>query len=302
MKRRVVLVLMIMLMIAVPLTAGGVKESPIEHESDTVYVDSYQRVVRIPAEVTRVVSLGPNITEAIFALGLGDNLVGRTDYCDYPAAVFDIASVGTITDPNIEMIIELDPDLVIGSIHTEKETLDRLEDAGITTVGIYTEENFAGVYHTISDLGKILRVEEEADRIVTEMQDTISYIEETVKGAEAPSVYYVVGFGEWGDFTAGGDTFINDIITLAGGKNIAEDVSGWSYSLEKIIENDPDIIICSEYWGTPEMFASTPSYEDLRAVTEGNLYPIDNNMIDRQGVRNAAGALVLAKIFHPELF
>ncbi len=303
MKKNLLLVLALITMIATPVLANGVSESTtIEHDSDTVFVDSFQRFVRIPADISRIVSLGPNITEAVFALGLGDNLVGRTDYCDYPVDVFEIATVGSISDPNVESIIELEPDLVIGSTHTKKGTLDRIEDAGITTVGIYSDNSMKGVYETIADLGKILRVEETSDIWIAEMQATIAMITETIKDEPKPSVYYVVGFGEWGDFTAGGDTFINDIITIAGGKNIAEDVKGWSYSLEKIIEKDPDIIICSQYWGTPEMFESTSGYEDLRAVVEGNLNAIDNNMIDRQGVRNAEGALALAKIFHPDLF
>ncbi len=303
MKKKLLLILLLIMMVALPLFANGVSEStPIEHDSDTLYTDSFSRIVRVPADISRIVSLGPNITEAVFALGLGENLVGRTDYCDFPVEVFELTSVGSISDPNVETIIELDPDLVIGSTHTKKETLDRLEDAGITTVGIYSDNSMNGVYKTIADLGMILRVEDTATATITEMKDTINMITEKIEGADTPSVYYVVGFGEWGDFTAGGDTFIHDIITLAGGANIAADVKGWSYSLERIIENDPDIIICSQYWGTPEMFVSTPAYEDLRAVKEGHLYAIDNNMLDRQGVRNAQGALTLAKIFHPELF
>ncbi len=286
-----------------PVFAEGTIEShPITQEHAAVYVDSYQRAVTVPADIERVVSLGPNITEIIFALGKGDTLVGRTDYCDYPAETADIISVGTITEPNIETIIDTEPDLVIGSTHASKETLDRLEDAGITTVGIYTDESFGGVYRTITDVGMFLDAEEQAQKLVTEMQDTLSSVQEHISGAPEPTVYYVIGFGEWGDFTAGGDTFINDIIELAGGDNIAKDNTGWSYSLEQLIEQDPDIIVCSKYYGTPEAFSTTPGYKDLRAVKEGHLYPIDNNIIDRQGVRTAEGVLTLAKIFHPDRF
>jgi len=301
--KRFTAILFLLLTLVLPLTAQGITEvTPVSSDVSRIYVDSYDRAVEIPENVNRVVSLGPNITEIIFALGKGDTLVGRTDYCDYPEEVADIPSIGTLTDPNIETVIDLAPDLVIGSTHTPKEALDRIEDAGITTVGIYTDTTFEGTYKTILDTGIILGAAEEAQQIIDEMKATISDIKKTVADAPRPSVYYVVGFGEWGDFTAGGDTFINDIIEIAGGDNIAKDVTGWSYSLEKIIENDPDIIICSKYWGIPESFAATPGYKDLRAVREGHLYAFDNNLIDRQGVRNAEGARALAKIFHPDLF
>lgn len=294
---------LLLILLILPLFAQGAKEETvIEHDSDLVYIDSYYRAVRIPADVKRVISLGPNITEIIFALGKGDMLVGRTDFCDYPQEVFDIPSIGTLKDPNIESIIALEPDLVIGSTHTGKEVLDRIEEAGITTVGIYTDESIEGTYKNVRDAATFLGAPEAAEPVIEQMRQTFETVARGVEGRERPSVYYVVGFGEWGDFTAGGDTFINDLITLAGGENIAKDVSGWSYSLEQIIENDPDIILCSKYWGMTEQFAASPVYSQLRAVVEGNLYAIDNNRIDRQGVRNAEGTLEMARIFHPDAF
>ena len=149
-------------------------------------------------------------------------------------------------------------------------------------------------------MGLVLNCNEKTAECIKEMKDAVTEVQEKVAGLEAPSVYYVVGFGEYGDFTAGGDTFAGEILTIAGGDNIAKDNSGWSITLEEIIESDPDIIVLPTYY--EEDFKAAPHYCDLTAVKEGRVYAIDNNTIDRQGYRNAEGIRTLAEIFHPEAF
>ena len=134
------------------------------------------------------------------------------------------------------------------------------------------------------------------------MKTTVNSVINAVKGKEKPSVYYVIGFGEYGDFTAGGDTFIHQIITMAGGNNIASDIEGWSFSLEMIVDSDPDILVCSKFWDSKESILITNGYKDLKAVQNGSLFEIDNNMLDRQGPRLAEGLKALAKIIHPDAF
>jgi iron complex transport system substrate-binding protein len=125
-------------------------------------------------------------------------------------------------------------------------------------------------------------------------------VSDTVEGLSKPTVYYAVSYGEYGDYTAGGDTFVNKMISLAGGVNIAEDVSGWSYSLEKLVEQDPDIILVNQYM--LEDFLATPPYNELSAVLNGRVYGINSDLIEHQGYRNAEGVAVLAEIFYPEAF
>ncbi len=296
--------LMLLIVAMVPLAAQGAREVsvPAQEEPFAFVTDSYGREVVIPRQPQRIISLGPNITEMVFALGLGDSLIGRTDFCDYPEAVFSVASVGGIMDPSIERIIDLEPDLVISSAHVGRAVVNSLEQAGIPVVALYADENFEGVFFTIREVGRITGAQDASESIIREMEETFSMISERVSDVPKPRVYYVVGFGEWGDFTAGGDTYINQLIELAGGENIAAGISGWSYSVEKLVEEDPDIILISKFFSMKEQFASSPVYRDLRAVQAGDLYALDTNMIDRQGVRNAQGALSLARIFHPELF
>lgn len=264
--------------------------------------DSYGREVTIDKEPGRIISLAPNITEIVHGLGLMDRLVGRTDFCDYPVEVNDIASVGNIDDPSIEKIAELNPDLVIASSILKKESSEKIEELGITLIIFKDETSFEGVYQVIESVGKATNVQDNAAKVIEDMKQKVQDVAEKVSSKEKPLVYYVVGFGQYGDFTAGGDTFIGQMIEMAGGENAAGDVEGWRYSLEKIVEKDPDVLICSKYFDTKAGIEAANGYKDLSAVKEGKLFEIDNNMLDRQGPRLADGLVDLAKIIHPEAF
>jgi iron complex transport system substrate-binding protein len=286
------------------LTACGNTDNSQSTQSEAGYpieiTDSYGDVITLEAEPERVVSVAPNLTELMYKLDAGDKLVGRSDYCDYPEEVSEIESVGSLYTPDIEAIVALEPDLVIVSTHFDEENTKKLEELNIPVITLYEENNVEGVYDMITTLGTAINRNSEAASCVEEMQDTIKEVTDAVEGLDSPSVYYVVGFGEYGDYTAGGDTFIGGLIELAGGDNIAKDVSGWSITLEEIVEADPSIIVISE--DSKDAFMSDDNYADLTAVKEGNVYTIDTNLLDRQGYRNAEGVRALAEIFHPEVF
>ncbi|KHO39821.1 ABC transporter substrate-binding protein [Clostridium tetani] len=264
--------------------------------------DSFGREVTIEKEPSKVVSLGPNVTETIFALGKGKKVIGRTEYCDFPKEAEKINTIGTLQSPNIEKIVELKPDVVIASTHAKKENLDKLNQLGITTIALYGEEDFEGAYDVISSIGKVLNSNKEANAIVNNMKKKVNFVKEKVKEKDTPSVYYVIGFGKGGDFTPGKDTFLHKLITLAGAKNAGEDAVNWKYSLEKLIEKNPDIIICSKYFDAKKGLQGTTGYTDLKAVKNNKLFEIDNNMLDRQGPRLADGLEKLAKLIHPDAF
>lgn len=263
--------------------------------------DSNNDEVKIDKEPQKVISLGPNITETIFAIGAGDKLAGRTDYCDYPEEAKKVQAVGSLTDPSIEKIAEIKPDVVIASTHFKPEVEKKLKDIGVKVVVLYSEESFDGVYKTIDDMGKLLNRQDGADKVIKDMQSKVQMVQDKVKGLNKPSLYYVVGFGK-SQYTAGGDTFIGKIIEMAGAKNAADDVKGWSYSLEKLVEKNPDLLVCSKFNDAKKGIQSENGYKDLKAVKEGKLYELDNNLLDRQGPRLADGLLELAKIVHPEAF
>lgn len=264
--------------------------------------DSRGKETIIEKEPKKIVSVAPNITELVYVLGKGDELVGRTDYCDYPKEAKKVQSIGSLTDPNIEKIIELKPDIVIASTHFKEDVAKKLEDLGIKVVVLYNANDFNGVYDTITTLGQIINSQDKASNLVASMKNKIEAVKEKVKGKEAPKVYYVVGFGKDGDYTATGETFISEMLEIAGGTNIAKEASGWKYSLEKIIEKNPKYIIISKNFGMKGQFVSTAGYKELSAVKNNNVIEIDDNLLNRQGPRLAEGIETLAKILHPDLF
>lgn len=270
------------------LNAAGVDDTS-SSANNIVITDYFHREIRLDGPAMSVVSLSPGITETVFALGYGDRLIGRTTFCDYPPEVKMISEVGSLTEPNVEIIAALAPDIVIASTHFTEEALKRLENAGLNIAVLMGQESFQGVYDgVIRPVSALLGDPEAGERLVSNMEDTFQRARDKVRErTDKPRIYYVVDFGDGGDWTAGGDTFISEMIELAGGENIASDVKGWSYSLEALVDNDPDIILVPS-WAL-ESFPSAPIYSELRAVRNGHIFTIDENAIVRQGPRLAEG-------------
>lgn len=302
--KKATLVLMMIAVFAMGLISCGNSNMNSSKNESSVYpltlTDSYGGEVRLDKAPERIISIAPNMTELVYKLGAGDNLVGRTKYCDYPEEALNVESIGTLKTPDIEKIISLEPDLVLASTHFSEENAQKLENAGIKVLSLYEENNVDGVYTMIDTLGKALNKQSEADKTIEEMKSTINEVTEKVSKLEAPTVYYVVGFGDGGNYTAPENTFVGQLIKLAGGNNIVPASDSWSYSLEALIEADPEIIVVGK--GLKETFKSTPTYDNLTAVKNDKVYEIDNNLLDRQGYRNAEGVKKLAEIFHPEAF
>ena len=220
--------------------------------------------------------------------------MGRTDWCDYPSGVSTISSVGSLREPNAETILAMQPDLVIASTHAPLEKLQLLEDAGIPTLALYGPEEYNGVYQVIETMGKILGTD--ATELLEDMRGrTAEVLARAAKLTSKPRVYYVVGFGEGGDWTATGDTFIHQMLTMAGGENIAADASGWSFSLERLVAEEPDMIILNR--GLADSFKETPLYRELSAVKGGRVFEVDENTIVRQGPRLIDGLETLNALF-----
>jgi len=250
----------------------------------------------------RVVSISPAITETFAAVVGLDTLVGRTTYCDNPAEVASIDEIGSLYEPNLEKIISLNPDVVLLSAHTDPAVSQTLRDAGLNVVRIYGEDDINGGYSMVETIGDIMGVREKADSLVADMKARVAAVEAKIKDLPKKTVYYIVDAGEWGDYTATGETYVSAMIELAGGDNIAKDAQGWAFSLELIIERDPDVIITSQMGGHKALLPEMNGYKELTAVKEGNVVEIDTNPIDRMGVRFADGIEALARAIHPEAF
>lgn len=263
--------------------------------TDTV-TDDYGRTVVVPAAPQRVVSLSPAVTEIMFALGAGDLLVGRTDFCVYPDAAGDIPSIGGISNLNVERILSMQPDLIISGSMVGKKITDQFDQMGTPMVCVIEKPKFEALYDNIKAIGKLVGKEHEADSLIENLKlrmESLLAHGDSSQNTQLPSVYYVVGFGAGGNFTAGGNTFINDIIRMAGGRNIAEDIEGWSYSLEALVKEDPNFIIVRRE--DSAAFCGMKPYDRLSAVKNGHVIGIVSGTLDLQVPRNIDAVLYLRK-------
>ncbi len=256
----------------------------------TIYkeiTDTYGRKIVLTKKPERIISISPGITENIFALGEGGRLVGRSAYCLYPKEVEKIPDVGDMLQINTEKIISLQPDLIIIGSIISKDKVQFFSQMGIPVVAIKESSNFAGIYDNLKLLGFVLDKEAKAEEIISELKTGVKELQAKAKAkdtARKPTVYYVVGYGQGGEFTAGGNTYINDLIELSGGKNIAKDVTGWAFSRELLFERNPEyIFIRKEDF---ENFCKTAPYNTLQAVKEGRAFPIESSWVDVQTPRS----------------
>jgi iron complex transport system substrate-binding protein len=248
--------------------------------------DSYNREIKLDKAPEKIISLSPGITEMLFLLNAEDKLIGVSEYCNFPEETKQIKKLGGLQNINIETIISLQPDAVlIGSIIPKNE-VDKLEKSGISVIAIKEEKKLEGMLDALKILGQIVDNEYLADSLVLYYKGLLD--EYKTAGAKnispLPTIYYVVSFGAAGDFTAPKNTHINEIIELAGGKNIGDDLSTWNISREYLFEQNPDFIFVR----TEELphFVKTYPYTLLKAVQKNRVYPIESGWMDVISPRN----------------
>jgi iron complex transport system substrate-binding protein len=273
------------------------EKSKEKNEKIIEFTDYYNREVKLTLNPETIISLSPGITEILFDLGVGEKIIGRTKFCNYPPQALEIPSIGGITDASLEQIISLQPQIVITSSMVRKDMVESIEKAGINIICLPERSNVEGVFNTLEILGKIFSKEEIADSLINNMKEELNEIKTTYHNtSNKPSIYYVVGYGATGDFTAGKNTYINEIIELSGGKNIANKVSNWSYSKEELFSNQPDYIIVRQE--DLNDFINTSPYKDLKAVKEKKVLGINSSLIDCQTCRSILAIKEIASFIH----
>ena len=281
------------------LAAWGGREP--QRDRTVMVTDDYGRQVSVPAAPRRVVSLSPAVTEIVFALGAEELLVGRTDFCSYPPGAARVPSIGGISNLNIEKILSLDPDLVISGSMVSKRVTDQMDALGVPMVCVVEKPRFEALYDNIAAIGRLVDREHEADSLNALLHQRVDalVVDTTAQSRNQalPTVYYVVGFGAGGNFTAGGNTFINDIIRMAGGRNVAEDVTGWSYSMEALVQENPDYIVVRRE--DSAAFCGMRPYNSLQAVREGRVIGMESGTFDLQVPRNIDAVLALRRHLTP---
>ncbi|MBQ7279662.1 MAG: ABC transporter substrate-binding protein [Bacteroidales bacterium] len=260
---------------------------------DTI-IDDYGDTVVVPHSPRRIVSTSPAVTEILFALHADTLMVGRTDFCTYPPEASEIESIGGISNLNVEKIVSLHPDLVISGSMVPQKNIRQLATLGIPVVCVIEKQNFNGLFANIEQIGKLTNHVHEADSLTAYIHQQLQHLQTAIDTSSLrPSVYYVVGFGSTGNFTAGGKSFINDIITMAGGTNMASNLDGWAYSLEALMEGDPDFIVVRRE--DSASFCNTHPYNRLSAVKNHRVIGINSALIDLQTPRNINAVIFLRK-------
>ncbi len=264
---------------------------------DSVTVtDMTGREVSVPSDLERAVVLSPSECEILYAIGAGDIIVGRTQYCDYPEEALDIDVVSSGDETNVEEIIALDPQVVFMSTMAQTEDqISQLEDAGISVI-VSENGTIDDIYTDIEIVGKATGHEEEASSVISKMQDEISEYSDMAKEAlsdsdEAPKIYFEVSPLEYGLWTAGSGTYMDEAASLLGAKNIFSDVESWAeVSEEQVIEQNPDYIVTtSTEDNAVDEILSREGWEDVSAVKNAKVLALTSEELTRPGPRVADG-------------
>jgi iron complex transport system substrate-binding protein len=271
--------------------------------------DDRERTLTFSAPPQRIVSLAPSVTEILFAVGAGPQLVGRTAYCNFPPEAAALPEIGgfSASSISVEAIVGLQPDLVIAGSASQLEVLDALDALQVPTL-LLAPDSFAAVYENIVQLATITGHEAEGSQVVASMEARVAAVTETVASIppeQRPTVFWQV----YNDplITAGPQTFIGQLIELAGATNIFADASEDypQISAEAVAERDPVVILgpASQREAlVTEQIAVRPGWAELRAVRDGRIYLLDEDIVSRPGPRLADALEQVAAALYPEVF
>ena len=280
-------------------TPGGTANTTATRE----ITDDAGRRVSLPATVDRIVSLAPNLTEIVFAVGAGNRLVGRTSYCDFPAEAKAVSEVGDTLHPSLERIIALKPQVVLVSTSSQLEVFTQQLQGQNIAVFVTDPHDLEGVFKSILQIGEIVGEKDQANLLVQKLRERTRAVEEAVKQKPPVRVFYQVS-GE-PLYTAGHDAFVTDLMRRAGAASVTADVPGaWpKYSNESALAARPDAIILPSGGSMGEANANVA--EALRqspAVLHGRVYKINDDHLARPGPRSVTGLEEMARALHPDAF
>jgi iron complex transport system substrate-binding protein len=277
--------------------------SPSESGNQRRVTDEAGRTINVPAKIDRVVSLAPNLTEIIYAVGAGDQLVGNTTFCDYPEAARAVPKVGDTLQPSIERLLSLKPQLVLVSTASQLEAFThKLDEHGIV-VYVTDPRDLEGVFRSLENVGRLLNHQEQSQQVVNQLRERSTSITEMVKSTKPVMVFYQLSAEPL--YTAGRDSFVTDLIQRAGGISVTAEVpEAWPrFSQESAVASRPEAIVLPT--GGSMGSANSEIAAGLRnspAILNGKVHRINGDFLSRPGPRAVDGLLELARALHPEVF
>jgi len=279
---------------------------PVANSARRELTDEVGRKVEIPREVNRVVSLAPNLTEIVFALGDGNHLAGDTDFCDYPSEAAGKPHVGGPVNPNLEEIVALMPDVVLATKSiNRRETVNALDRIGLPVYVTEEPHSVEEMISSVEHLGSALGVEESAAMVAENLRSRLAELDRRLSGAVQRRVLFVV----WTDplISVGRGTFIADALRRAGGRSVVDTKAEWPHvSVEEIVRLQPEVLVfASAHAGDTQhdidALRTRPGWKDLAAMQDGSIVVV-SDAINRPAPRMVDAIERLARALHPEAF
>ncbi len=274
-----------------------------------IFTDDLGATIELAQFPQRIVSISPSMTEILFAIGAGGQMVGRDDFSVYPEAAAEIPSIGSLWEGlPTEAILALEPDLIVAAQIISEEHVQTFRDLGLNVYWQSNPQDFEGLFANLRELAAITGHTDETETVIADLAARVSAVQEALAvTSETPAVFYEVDATDPSNpFSAGAGTFIDYIINQAGGTNVAASVEGDypQLGVESLIDLNPAFILLSDavYGISPESVAARPGWEAISAVQNNNIYPIDPNIMSLPGPRLVEALEQVAKILHPELF
>jgi iron complex transport system substrate-binding protein len=288
---------------AAPTAAPTATPQPIE------LTDGLGRAVKLAGPAQRIISLAPSNTEILFALGAGEQMVGRDNLSDFPPDAKQVPDIGSAFDKlNTEAIVAQKPDLVLAASINSAEQVKTLEDLGLTVYQLSNPTDFDGLYKNLAAVGALTGRSAAAQALTDDLKARVAAILDKMKGVSTkPKIFYELDATDpTKPFTPGPGTFVDMLITQAGGQNIGGALKDqWAQiSSEELVAQNPDIILLGDaaYGISVESVGQRAGWADLAAVKNKAVFTFDDNLVSRPGPRLVDGLETIARLLHPELF
>jgi iron complex transport system substrate-binding protein len=272
--------------------------------------DGLSRTITLAGPAQRIISLAPSNTEILYALGAGDQVIGRDSASDFPAEALDLPSIGdTFSGLNSETIVSLQPDLILAAQITPVEYIAELEQLGLTVFWLANPVTLEGLYTNLDIVAQLTGRQDEAAELTVDLQTREAAIQNALADiTEIPVVFYEIDGATDPDapWTSGSGTFIDILINSAGGENAGSVLTSdfGQISIEELLVQNPDVILLGDaaYGVTVESVGERAGWSDLAAVQNGQVFPFDDNLVSRPGPRLIDALEQLAALLHPEVF
>jgi iron complex transport system substrate-binding protein len=274
-----------------------------------VFTDGLGRTVSLAAPAQRVISFAPSNTEILFAVGAGAQVIGRDEFSNFPAEAADLPIIGgSWGGYNAEAIVGLNPDLILAAEINTPDQVKEMEDLGLTVYYLSNPKDFEGLYQNLELVAEMTGHEQETAGLIDSLKARMSTVESKVASVtDTPTVFYELDSTDSNaPYTTGPGTFVDLVIGMAGGINIAGsfDTPWVQISLEELVVKNPAYIVLgdSNYGITTDSVGARSGWETIAAVKDGKVFPFNDDLVSRPGPRLVNGLEEMAKLLHPELF